>query len=60
MKAKDKKEEEALGALKIKVIEEYRLSGHDKIPLASRLPYNVLVKTKHPLGSVQRILKSYF
>ena len=60
MKAKDKKEEEALGALKIKVIEEYRLSGHDKIPLASRLPYNVLVKTKHPpQGSVQRILKSY-
>lgn len=60
MQAKDKKEEDALGALKVKVIEEYKLSGHDKIPLTSRFPYKVLVKTKNPpQESVQRILESY-
>jgi hypothetical protein len=42
------------------VIEEYRLRDHDQVPLTSRLPYNVLVKTKNPpQESVQRILGSY-
>ncbi len=60
MQAKDKKEEEALGSLKIKLIEEYRLTGHDKIPLTSRFPYHVLVKTKNPpQESVQRVLESH-
>jgi hypothetical protein len=60
MQAKDKKEEEELASLKTKVIEEYRLSGSDKIPLTSRFPYDVLVKTKRPpQESVQRILGSY-
>ena len=60
MKAKDDKEEEALKGLKAKVIEEYRLSGSDRIPLSSRFPYHVLVKTKQaPQDSVGRVLGSY-
>lgn len=60
MKARDDKEEEALKGLKAKLIEEYKLSGSDKIPLSSRFPYHVLVKTKQsPQDSVGRILDSY-
>ncbi len=60
MKPRDSQEEEALIDLKIKVIEEYKFSGPDKIPLSSRLPYHVLVKTKQsPQESVDRILSSY-
>jgi hypothetical protein len=60
MQARDAKEEEALKGLKAKLIEEYKLSGTDKIPLSSRFPYHVLVKTKQsPQDSVGRILDSY-
>lgn len=59
MRPKDKEEEEALKALKSKVIAEYKLSGPGKIPLAARVPYHVLVKTKRPPGdSAQSILDS--
>lgn len=59
MQPKDSKEEEALKNLKIKVIEEYKLNGKDKIPLTGRFSYSVLVKTKQsPQESVSHILKS--
>lgn len=60
MQPKDSKEEAALGNLKVKIVEEYRLTGSDKIPLTSRFPYDVLVKTKKPPEtSVHHILQSY-
>jgi hypothetical protein len=50
----------ALKVLKARLIAEYKLSGGDKIPLSSRFPYHVLVKTKQsPQDSVGHILSSY-